>query len=76
MDMEISWRKKSVTVLVYIWSASDPGGEPCLLGSNVAIPLGLMVPGEGPEADSCEYQQQGTQPSSTVRLIQATRVPG
>ena len=54
MDMELIWREKSVTVPVYIRSASDPGNEPCLLGSNVAIPLGLMVPGEGPEADSCE----------------------
>ena len=41
IDMEISWREKSMTVPVHIRSASDPDGEPCLLGNNVAIPSGL-----------------------------------
>ena len=45
VDMDISWKEKSITVSVHIHS--DPDGEPCLLGNNVAIPLGLMVPGEG-----------------------------
>ena len=58
---------------VHIHSSSDPGGEPCLLGSNVAIPLGLMVP-EGIKAD--EQLQESTQLISTVRLFQAARVPG
>ena len=47
IDTEISWREKSNTVPVHIRSASDPDGEPCLLGNNVAIPLGVMIPGEG-----------------------------
>ena len=74
--MEISWREKSITVPVHIRSASDPDGEPCLLGNNVAIPLGLMIPGEGVEAGNAEHQQESTQQCSTVMLVQAIRVPG
>ena len=76
VDMEISWKEKCITVPVHIRSASDPNGEPCLLGSNVAIPLGLMVPGEGIEASNLEHQQESNQHGNIVRLVQATRVPG
>ena len=78
VNLEISWKEKSITVPVHIRSASDPGGESCLLGSNVAILLGLVVPGEGLEASNLEHQQGSTQQSNavTVRLIQATRVSG
>ena len=68
--------KESIVVPVYIRSAFDPGGEPCLLGSNIAIPLGLMVPGDVFETDSWKYQPQATQQNSTVTLVQAPRVRG
>ena len=47
------------------------GGEPCLLGTNVVIPLGLMIPAPGVEprgGDVCLKQ-------SLVSLIHARRVP-
>ena len=36
-----------VTVPVYLRSDQGPVSEPCLLVTNVVIPLGLMVPGPG-----------------------------
>ena len=39
-----------VTTPVYIRSDQAAKGEPCLLGTNIVMPLGLMVPSEGEEA--------------------------
>jgi len=38
---------KQITAPVYICSDIGLQGEPFLLGTNVVIPLGLMVPGNG-----------------------------
>ena len=45
MDLELEWQGKSVTATVYLHSYLEAQGEPYLLGTNVVIPLGLMVPG-------------------------------
>ena len=36
-------------VPVYLRSNQGPVSEPCMLGTNVVLPLGLMVPGPSVE---------------------------
>lgn len=43
MNLTFRWKDKTVTVPAYI-QAECCRGEPCLLGTNVVISLGLMVP--------------------------------
>ena len=45
--MTFEWGGKSVASTVFLRSDLGVRGEPCLLGTNVVIPLGLMVPGPG-----------------------------
>ena len=47
VEIVIDWKGKQVTAPVYIRSDIGLQGEPFLLGTNVVIPLGLMVPGNG-----------------------------
>lgn len=47
MSLEYRYGSKSIVVPTYIRSDQSPGGELCLLGTNVLVPLGLMVPAEG-----------------------------
>ena len=57
-------------VPVYLRSNQGPVTEPCLLGTNVVLPLGLMVPGP-----SVETKEVGQGEVGTVRLIKSERVP-
>jgi len=47
VEIVIDWKGKQVTAPVYIRSDIGLQREPFLLGTNVVIPLGLMVPGNG-----------------------------
>ena len=47
VDLEFSYQDKQIITAVYLRSDQGTAGEPCLLGTNVVIPLGLMVPGPG-----------------------------
>ena len=47
VELVIDWKGKQVTAPVYIRSDIGLQGELFLLGTNVVIPLGLMVPGNG-----------------------------
>ena len=38
VDLEVSWKDRSIKVPVHICSDTDLDDEPCLLGSNVVIP--------------------------------------
>ena len=69
VEMTFEWGGKSVTSTVFLRSDLGVGGEPCLLGTNVVIPLGLMVPGPGVEP-------RGGDRSPTVCFVQPKRVPG
>ena len=69
VELTFEWGGKSVTSTVFLRSDLGVGGEPCLLGTNVVIPLGLMVPGPGVEP-------RGGDRSPTVCFIQPKRVPG
>ena len=51
-------------------SNQGPVSEPSLLGTNVVLPLGLMVPGP-----SVETKEVGQGEVGTVRLIKSERVP-
>ena len=69
--MTFEWQGRSVEATVYLQSDLGIGGEPCLLGTNVVIPLGLMTPAPGVElrgGDVCLKEPM-------VQLIQAKRVP-
>ena len=68
VELCFEWNGERVTTVVYLKSELGTGGEPCLLGTNVVIPLGLMVPGDG-----VETRQAKAKPS--VRLVQGKRVP-
>ena len=70
VDLEFCLQGRSVTVPVYLRSDQGPVSEPCLLGTNVVIPLGLMVPGPGVHVRSSVMCQGGV-----VRLVKAERIP-
>ena len=70
VDLEFEWQGNQLTAPVYLKSDQGPKGEPCLLGTNVVIPLGLMVPGPG-----VRPQKVGAGDTGTVRLVSAQRVP-
>ena len=75
VDLEFEWQGKSVTTTVYLRSDLGTQGEPCLLGTNVVIPLGLMVPGVGVEPRGGDSTVEG-RTNPVVQLVQAKRVPG
>ena len=49
VDMKFEWQRKSGEAIVYLTSDKGSGGEPCLLGTSVVIPLGLNIPTPGIE---------------------------
>ena len=70
VDLEFSYQDKQIITAVYLRSDQGTAGEPCLLGTNVVIPLGLMVPGPGVATKELGLTQVGT-----VRLVRAERIP-
>ena len=75
VDLELKWQGKSVTTTVYLRSDLGAQGEPFLLGMNVVIPLGLMVPGVGVEPRGGDSSVTGMA-NLVLQLVQARRVPG
>ena len=76
VDLQFEWKGTSVTAPVYLRTEKgDTRSEQCLLGTNVVMPLGLMVPGEGIQARG---EAKDTEPRSpqTVRLIKSQHIPG
>ena len=59
-----------MTIPVYLRSDQGPVSEPCLLGTNVVIPLWLIVPGPGVHVRSSVMSQGGV-----VRLVKAELIP-
>lgn len=49
VNLTFRWGDKTFTTPVYIRSDQAAKGEPCLLGTNIVMPLGLMVPSESVE---------------------------
>ena len=56
-----------VATPVYVRSDIAPGAESCLLGTNVVMPLGLMMPGEGVEAKGGPTPVTSPNPGIAVR---------
>ena len=59
----------------YLRSNLGTQGELCLLGTNVVIPLGLMVSGVWVEPRGGDLSLKGVA-NPVVQLVQARRVPG
>ena len=79
VDLEFQWKGKSVTTPAYLRADDGNGVEPCLLGTNVTTPLGLMTPAPGVEPKSEQSEPKSDNPlcpEATVHLIQAQRIPG
>ena len=80
VELEFEWKGSRVTAPVYLRSNQGTIGEPCLLGTNVVMPLGLMIPGPGvsthtgPLGDVEKSYPSGISEAS-VRLISSCRVP-
>jgi len=75
VDLNISFNGHTVVAPVHICSP-DSHVESCLLGTNVVIPLRLMVPTIGVQPkpnDSCVAQN--THIMATVHLVHAARLP-
>ena len=79
VDSEFQWQEKSVNTPVYLRADDGNGVEPCLLGTNVTTPLGLMTPALGikPRGEQSEQKPDNPLcPETVVHLIQAQRIPG
>ena len=71
VDLEFHYQDKHIITAVYLRSDQGTASEPCLLGTNVVIPLGLMVPGPGVATKELGLTQVGT-----VWMMRAERIPG
>ena len=76
VDLTISFNGQSVVTPVHICSPNSQV-ESCLLGTNVVIPLRLMVPATGVQPKSNDTSlAQSTTVTATVHLVHSTRLPG
>ena len=77
VELELEWQGRSVTTTVHLRSDVGDRGEPCLLGTNVVIPLGLMVPDSGvePRGGTGDVSSKDSS-GSVVRLVLAKRASG
>ena len=71
MDLTFSWQGKTVNSPVYLHSEVGGNGEPCLLGTNIVIPLGLMTPAPGVEPKISEDVNQ----VAHIQLVRGVRIP-
>ena len=72
VDLEVEFCGKSVVVPIYLQAARHAGSEPCLLGTNVFGPLGLMCPAVGEEPRGGDNRSNST---AIVQLVHSQRVP-
>ena len=75
VDLTVSFNGQKVVAPVHICSP-DTKVESCLLGTNVVMPLGLMIPSAGvqPRTDNSDAAHN-TQTVATVHLVHSTRLP-
>ena len=71
VDLTFKWKEQEVTTQVYI-RAQGNKGEPCLLGTNMVIPLWLMRP--DPDLEKQEVEQN-SRTTHTVNLVRIVRIP-
>ena len=74
VELEFEWQDNKMSAPVYLKSEQGSGitmvSEPCLLGTNVVIPLELMIPGPG-----VTVREPGVGQTGMVRLVRADQVP-
>ena len=76
VELTFTWKDKAVTTPAYIRSELAGHNDSCLLGTNVIVPLGLMVPDSGVEArEGAVNVQTAPAHEATVHLVGATRIP-
>lgn len=79
VSLVFRWQDRTVTTPVYVRSDIAPGAESCLLGTNVVVPLGLMIPGEGVEARGgpipVASPNSGAAVQASVSLVGVWRIP-
>ena len=80
VELKFEWKGSRVTAPVYLRSNQGTIGEPCLLGTNVVMPLGLMIPGPGVSTHTgplgdVEKSYPSEISEASVRLISSCRVP-
>ena len=79
VKLTFRWKDNTVTTPLYIRSDQAAKGEPCLLGTNVVMPLGLIVPSKGVEArggyNASPCAAPPTASSAQVCLVGVQRVP-
>ena len=71
VTLSFKWKDKAVTTSVYVRS-DQSNGEPCLLGTIVVMPLGLMTP--DPDFD-VQHRSSVKDAPVKVRLVSGTRIP-
>ena len=80
VSLTFQWHDRVVTTPVHTRSDAVPIAEPCLLGTNVVIPLGLMMLDEGVESRGGTEVSANSTPVSvtqaTVCLVGTQRIPG
>ena len=74
VNLNFRWKDKTVTAPAYI-RAERCRGEPCLLGTNVVISLGLMIPDPDLEVRGNGFRKERGV-SVGVCLVGTVRVPG
>ena len=72
VDLEVEFCGKSVVVPIYLRAARHAESEPCLLGTNVVGPLGLMCPAVGVEPRGGDDRSNST---VIAQLVHSQRVP-
>ena len=76
VELTFTWKDRAVTTPAYIRSELSGGNDCCLLGTNVIVPLGLMVPDLGVEArGGAEPVEPVTVGEARVQLVGVTRIP-
>ena len=72
MELTFKWKEQKVTTYVSVRSGSR---QPCLLGTNVVIPLGLMKCDPDLEGQEIEQNSRTTHLVNLVRVANL-RIPG
>ena len=77
VHLTISFQDLSVTTPVYLYPDDSVHSEQCLLGTNVVIPLNLMVPHASlvPHPSNSESVSSSSTSTAKIQLVRAASVP-
>ena len=76
VELPITWNGQTATIPVYLRSELGVDGEPCLLGTNIVVPMGMMVPGPGVQPRTAGVDLlRSSELKAAVQLVQAQCLP-